>query len=191
MRKFDYQENKIITELIRNPRLSDNQVSKLTSVPVKTVNRKRKKLEEEGILNYMLSIDHSDYGTGQMPASQLVMVELKEGITRKQFLDSAPGVMSKKVHLKHILASLLGERDGKLTLMMLINSRKKDDLLEIYNAEFVPQLKQVFGQNAIKNTTVIDMVMPLRVLHNYMPMFNMKNGIIKRDWSKDKIFVEL
>ena len=51
-RCLDDQEKMIIKALIRDPRLSDNQVGKMTGVPPPTVRRKRLRLEEEGLLNY-------------------------------------------------------------------------------------------------------------------------------------------
>ena len=41
-RTIDEQEKLIIKALIRNPRSSDNQISKTTKVPVRTVYRKEK-----------------------------------------------------------------------------------------------------------------------------------------------------
>jgi len=70
MKEFDEQERKIIYELIRNPRLSDNQVGKRTAIPIKTVNRKRKLLEEKGALQYAALVEHGPTGTGQMPFRQ-------------------------------------------------------------------------------------------------------------------------
>ena len=46
------QERRIIRNLIKNPRISDNKISKITGIPTITVNRKRKKLEAEGLLHY-------------------------------------------------------------------------------------------------------------------------------------------
>ena len=53
MRQLDEQEKSIVKALIRDPRLSDNQISKVTKVPVMSVNRKRKKLDR--IMNMFLS----------------------------------------------------------------------------------------------------------------------------------------
>ena len=52
LRKLDNQEIKIVKALIRNPRISDNQIGLRTGVPIRTVNRKRKKMEEKGLLKY-------------------------------------------------------------------------------------------------------------------------------------------
>ena len=88
MKNLDEQERKIIRALIRNPRLSDNQVSKLTRVPVMSVNRKRKALEEKELLNYFCYLDTSRYGLNLLPARQLYIVKLKIGITKKEFIDA-------------------------------------------------------------------------------------------------------
>ena len=56
-RPLDEQEERIAKALIKNPRLSDNQIGKLTGVPVRTVSRKREKLEESGVLNYFAQVN--------------------------------------------------------------------------------------------------------------------------------------
>ena len=86
MRQLDEQEKSIVKALIRDPRLSDNQVSKLTKVPVMSVNRKRKKLEEE-VLFYYTSLDTSRYGLDVLPARQLYILTLKIGITKALFVE--------------------------------------------------------------------------------------------------------
>ena len=45
--EFDEQEKLIIKALIRDPRISDNNIGKLTKVPIRTVSSKRKKLKQE------------------------------------------------------------------------------------------------------------------------------------------------
>ena len=50
MRTLDEQEKAIVRRLIRDPRESDNGVGELTGVNVRTVSRKRQRLEQEGIL---------------------------------------------------------------------------------------------------------------------------------------------
>ena len=42
MIKLDEKEQKIVKELIKNPRISDTQIAKNTNIPVMTINRKRK-----------------------------------------------------------------------------------------------------------------------------------------------------
>ena len=46
--KSDIQSKLIIRALIRNPRVSDNQIGLMTGVPIRTVNRKRKNMEKQG-----------------------------------------------------------------------------------------------------------------------------------------------
>ena len=52
MTTLDEQEQLIMRALVRNPRSSDNRISALTGVPVRTVSRKRARLERDGVLTY-------------------------------------------------------------------------------------------------------------------------------------------
>jgi len=47
LRAIDEQERAIIKALIRDPRQSNNYISKVTGVPTPTVRRKRQRLEDE------------------------------------------------------------------------------------------------------------------------------------------------
>ena len=51
-RPLDANEQAIIRALIRDPRASDNAVGNTTGVNVRTVSRKRQRLEEDGVLSY-------------------------------------------------------------------------------------------------------------------------------------------
>lgn len=190
MREFDEQEKKIVCELIRNPKISDNQIGKRTGISVKTVNRKRKNLEKENIIRYYTEVNHSGDGTGQLTARQMFVIELRHGITRKEFLEKIEKLTSKKVSLKHVFLSILGEKNGHLVLAMVLESYKQEDLLEIFNADITVGLKNIFGDNAIYKTTDFTLMGTIRFLHSYIPMVNMDNGRIKEDWPKEKIFVD-
>ena len=87
MKNLDEQEIKIIKELIKDPRISDNQLGKNTKVPIKTVNRKRKLLEQEGIIRYYVSVNMGRKGTGRFGARQLHIIKFKLGITREQIIN--------------------------------------------------------------------------------------------------------
>ena len=77
MKELDDFERKVVKELIRNPRISDNQIAKNVKMPVMTVNRKRKGLEEEGYLRYFTSLDTGEHGTGKFRAKQIYCVKFK------------------------------------------------------------------------------------------------------------------
>jgi len=87
MRELDNNEKIIIKELIKNPRISDNQIAKNTGLAVKSVNRKRKRLEEDNIIFYFTHIDNSLSGTGSFSARQLYILDFKQGTTRAKFIE--------------------------------------------------------------------------------------------------------
>ncbi|NQV09398.1 Lrp/AsnC family transcriptional regulator [Candidatus Woesearchaeota archaeon] len=188
---FDAQEIVITKELVRDPRISDNKISKKTKVPLKTVNRKRKKLEENGILNYFTYINHFKKGTKKFTARQMYTISLKQGITRQHFLNSMKASMFVTKHgMKHILESHLGETDGHLVLILFLESRVESDILEIFNADIVPGLKHKLGENCINKVKVTTLSQSLRMLHNYLPDTNIEGGKISPTWPNEKIFVD-
>ena len=190
MREIDKQEEIIVKELIKNPRISDNQISKNTGVPVKTVNRKRKKLEKEELLYYFTYLNHGPHGTGVFTARQLYIVTFKSGITRNQVLEAIKKEEPTKIELKHIAESYLGDVDGHAIIAMIIESRLESDIIEIFNAELIPKFKRFFGEDAIIKTEALTLNVPLRILHNYMPLVNMSHGKIKEGWPDNLIFVD-
>src|SRR3989338_5073075 len=106
MGSLDKQEKLIVRELIRDPRISDNQIAHITQVPLKTVNRKRKSLEDGNILAYYTYLDTTMHGTGAFSARHLYLISLKSGITRQRALtimqQDTPFLFSLS---KHILLS--------------------------------------------------------------------------------------
>jgi DNA-binding Lrp family transcriptional regulator len=190
-RSLDEQEKLIVKELIKDPRISDNQISLATSIPLKSVNRKRKKLEFEGLINYYVHLDNSDKGTGLFEGRQLYIVKLKHGVSRMDFLEFLKQNSSKNKHInQHIHSTFVGRSGGNLVLMKLIESQQSSDIIEIFNCDLVPEIKQHFGEDAIVNTDVIHVDEMFRLFHNYLPGVNMKDGKIAEHWNDELVFVD-
>ncbi|MBN2566474.1 winged helix-turn-helix domain-containing protein [Candidatus Woesearchaeota archaeon] len=190
-RAFDKQEATILKELIRNPRISDNQLGRKTGIPVKTVNRKRKRIEQEGLINYYAHIDHGPSGTGKFMSSYLYLASLKHGLTRKQVHEAllAKTQQVSSTFRKHLHFTSVGEMDGRVCLVAMLESYKDEDVLEIYNADIVPFLNSLFGPDAIHSTRTVKIAHRLSLLNNYAPQINMQGGRIRQDWPDDYIFV--
>ncbi len=191
MHKLDNQERLITRELIKNPRISDNQIAIKTNVPLKTVNRKRKILEEKGMLLYFSYLNNSQTGTGTYNGRGLFIIVLRDGITRRELLEKYWN--NKKIDEffpKHIFLTWIGEMEGNVAIIKMIESQKQDDLIEIFNADIVPTLEECFGNGCIKKTITIPISATLRAIHNYLPGRNMEKGKIKEDWPNERIFVD-
>ncbi len=186
MRELDDQEIKIIGELVKNPRISDNQLSRNAGIPLKTVNTKRKKLEAEGLIRYYAELDNTALGTGLFGARYLYAVKLRYGITRDEFLKKLSGQRYRSVFLKHVYMKFLGEDQGSLILYLILESYHERDILEIFNAELVPFLRQLFGQDAIQETRTSLLTETLRLFHNYLPN-RMEAGKLKNP--EDGLFI--
>jgi len=188
---LDDQERVVVKELIKNPRISDNQISFNTSIPLKTVNRKRKNLELNGCLRYFAELDNNETGTKIFSGRHMYIIKLAHGISRKELIDFLKQNSSKNKHkARHIHSSYVGRSGGNLVLVKLIESRVSPDIIEIFNCDIVPEIRQRFGEDAVVNTDVIHIDEVFRLFHNYMPFVNMKDGKIDEHWNDELVFVD-
>jgi DNA-binding Lrp family transcriptional regulator len=190
MRRLDEKEVKIIRELIRNPRASDNTIASRAGIPVMTVNRKRKRLEEERLLRYYVSLDKGEFGLHIFDAKELFIIKFKIGITRKEYLDKLElDPIWRMFNSRYISLAYLGEKDGHLALMLILDAVTEDQLVEEFNGKIVPFLKEKLGQNCIREVITTSLNKLVRVHHNYMPATNMEKGVIRKGWPDRYIFV--
>jgi DNA-binding Lrp family transcriptional regulator len=156
MHQLNETERKIVRELIKNPRVSDNQIAKKTRVPVMTVNRRRKNLEREGYLRYFTSLDTGEHGTGKYEAKQIYIVKFKIGITRKQFIGRTQGEKEFVAFSSHYISlSYLGEKDGHLAYMCILDAETESKLVDEFNEKLVPYFEKKFGRDCIEEITTM------------------------------------
>ena len=189
-RILDDQEKLIVKALIRDPRLSDNQVGKLTGVPTPSVRRKRKKLEEEGLLAYFAALDMQESGTGTFGARHLYVIKFRIGITVKQLVEgikNEPNVRT--IFTDLIYESHIAEIEGRVALVMIIEGKNDADIVENVQGRIVPSLRKNHGADSIEEISTIRLLSPVRIFHNYVPLVNMRQGVLNSEWPKDAVFV--
>lgn len=190
MEKFSSTEKKVIRELIKYPKVSDNQISKNTNIPVMTVNRTRKRLENEEKIAYMVKVNKGEKGTNIYRARQLYVIHMALGITAKAVLDVLRADYSILRELSEKVSyAFLGEREGHLALIMILDSETETELTEEFQGRFVPYLKKKFGKDAIRKILTTKISIPILVHNNYFPLFNIKNGKIKESWLDEMITI--
>jgi DNA-binding Lrp family transcriptional regulator len=190
MRELDEQERLIVRHLIRDPRESDNGIGEATGVNVRTVGRKRQKLEQSGILSYFTHLDLSARGTGQFSARHLYVIQFRIGVTYKQVLEDIqrePFVRS--VFTKIIFESHIAEIDGKLAMLLFIDGASDTDIVQTVQEELIPSLLKNHGADSIEEVQTVRVLAPVRVMRNYVLPVNMEAGYIKKDWPDDGIYV--
>ena len=171
--QLDRHEKLIVRELIRNPRISDNQIAKKTKIPVMTVNRKRKKLEENKFLRYYTSLDKGEFGMHIFGAKQLYIIKFKIGITRNKYLKTMEtDAKWRTFNCKYISLAYLGEKDGHLALMIVLDAKDEGHLVEEFNGKIIPYLMSKLGKDAVEEITTTSLSKLVRVHHNYMPYTN-------------------
>jgi DNA-binding Lrp family transcriptional regulator len=189
-RRLDDQEKHIIKALIRDPRLSDNQIGKFTGVPTPTVRRKRKKLEEEGLLRYFTALDMQETGTGTFGARHLYIIKFRIGITVKQLVEeikNEPNVRT--IFTDLIYESHIAEIEGRVALVMIIEGKNDSDIVENVQGKIVPSLRKNHGSDSIEEISTVRLLSPVRIFHNYVPLVNMREGVVSPEWPKDAIFI--
>ena len=191
MRKLDAQDKLIIRALVRNPRCSDNRISTLTGVPVRTVSRKRARLEKDGILSYCTVVEMQAAGTGRFTAQHMLIIKFKLGVTRGQIVQeirSEPNVIN--VFYELIRYSFIAETDGHIALVMIIEGESDSDIAESIQGKSIPSLQKNHGADSIVDLHTIRLLDPIRREHNYMPLVNMQDGFLAPDWPDAAIFAE-
>ena len=190
MRELDEQERLIVRHLIRDPRESDNGIGEATGVNVRTVGRKRQKLEQSGILSYFTHLDLSSRGTGQFSARHLYIIQFRIGVTYKQVLEDIqrePFVRS--VFTKIIFESHIAEIDGKLAMLLFIDGASDTDIVQTVQERLIPSLRRNHGEDSIEEVSTVRILAPVRMMRNYILPVNMEDGYIRKDWPDDAIYV--
>ncbi len=190
MRLLDEQEEKIAKALIRNPRVSDNRLGEENDIPVRTVGRKRARMEGEGLLRYFTELDMSETGTGRFPCRHLYIVRFKMGVTVS---DVAEGVGAEPkvvtVFTESVCESYIAEIDGYVALTMVVEGTSDADIVQRFQDRIIPSLHSNHGEDCIEDVSTIRLLSRVRLLRNYLPATNMEKGRIRPDWSVDSIFV--
>jgi DNA-binding Lrp family transcriptional regulator len=189
MKPLDEQSKNIVRELVLQPRISDNQISKKTGIPLKTVNRKRKKMEAEGHLRFYTHFDLSPQGTGLFKGRDLYIVTFKEGITKDIFMSGLARFNPKYTYFKHIRTSYLAEKDGRVVLTFILESHKDTDLIEIFNADIVPDIHSILGKDSIHKIETLRLDHQLNLLHNYIIDETLKKKFPNEEAKRKMTFV--
>lgn len=190
VRELDDQERLIIRHLIRDPRESDNGIGEATGVNVRTVGRKRQKLEQAGILSYFTHLDLTGTGTGQFNTRHLYIIKFRIGISYRQLLEDIkrePFVRS--IFTEVIFESHIAEIDGKVAMLLFIDGASDTDIVQTVQERLIPSLLRNHGDGSIEEVNTIRLLSPVRLMRNYVLPVNMENGYIRKDWPDDAIYV--
>jgi DNA-binding Lrp family transcriptional regulator len=188
--ELDEQERQIVRHLIRDPRESDNGIGEATGVNVRTVGRKRQKLEQSGVVSYFTHLDLSANGTAEFNTRHLYIIKFRLGVTYTQLIEDIkrePYVRS--IFTEIIFESHISEIDGKLAMLLFIDGASDLDIVQTAQEKLIPSLRRNHGEDSIEEISTIRVLLPVRVMRNYVLPVNMENGYIKKDWPDDAIYV--
>jgi DNA-binding Lrp family transcriptional regulator len=190
LRDLDEQERKIVRQLIRDPRQSDNAIGEKTGVNTRTVSRKRSKLERDGVLSYYTDVNLSQNGLGQYSTRHLYTIKFRIGITYTQLLEDIqrePSVRS--VFTEVIFESHIAEIDGKLAMLLFIDGTSDLDIVQTMQEKVIPSLRRNHGEDSIEEISTVRILSPVRTMRNYVLPVNVNEGTLRPDWPDDAIYV--
>ncbi|MGV3533161.1 MAG: hypothetical protein ACO1QR_12385 [Chthoniobacteraceae bacterium] len=190
MRELDEQERLIVRHLIRDPRESDNGIGEATGVNVRTVGRKRQRLEQANILSYFTHVDLSSTGTGQFNTRHLYIIKFRIGITYRQLVeDIKKEEFVRSVFTEIIFESHIAEIDGKLAMLLFIEGASDTDIVQTVQERLIPSLRRNHGEDSIEEVSTVRILSPVRLMRNYILPVNMEAGYIRKDWPDEAIYV--
>ena len=189
MRILDQQEKAIVRQLIRDPRESDNGIGETTGVNVRTVSRKRLRLEQEGILSYYTNVDLCSDGAKQFNARHLYIIKFRVGITYTQLIDEVRQSGDQTVFAESIFESHIAEIDGKVALLLFVDGDSDLDIVRRIHEELIPILLKNHGDDSIEAVSTLRLLAPVRIMRNYQPLVNMNGGYLRPDWPSEAIYV--
>jgi DNA-binding Lrp family transcriptional regulator len=189
-RLLDDHDRAIIRALIRDPRASDNAIGTDTGINVRTVSRKRQRLEEDGVISYFTHVDLSERGTGQFPTRHLYIIQFRNGITHAGLLaDIKKEPFVRSIFTEVIFESHIAEIDGKLAMLLFIDGASEKDIVECVQGALIPSLLKNHGADSVEEVRTIRVLSPIRMLRNYILPVNMVAGYLKANWPDEAIYV--
>lgn len=191
MKELDTQERAIARALIRNPRFSDNRISSMTGIPVRTVGRKRTRMERSGTIKYYTGLDlQADPGSSQPTTQHMVIIKFKLGVTRAQIVEEIRIEANVATVFSELIRdSFIAETDGHIALTMIVEGESDSDVADSVQGKIIPSLQKNHGENSIDELRTIRLLGAIRREHNYLPMVNMEAAVLREDWPDEAIFV--
>jgi len=143
------------------------------------------------LINYFVNPNMGAYGTGRFGARHLHIIKFKLGIPKSRIVKEVTEEKNVKgCFSQYIYESHIAEVEGHVALVMILEGKSDDDIMENFNKVIVPSLKKNHGQDSIIGVETIRLSDPIRMFHNYVPMINMEKGKLKREWPDELIFLE-
>ena len=190
LRVLDEQERRILRALIRDPRQSDNAIGESTGVNVRTVSRKRQRLEQEGVLSYYANVDLTGTGTRQYNTRHLYTIKFRIGVTYKRLLEDIQRENAvRSVFTEVIFESHIAEIDGKLAMLLFIDGESDLDIVHTVQEKLIPSLLKNHGMDSIEEVSTVRILAPVRQMRNYLIPVNMEAGYLRADWPEEAIYV--
>jgi len=146
---MDEKDEKILNILKENSKLSSQQISKKTLIPITTVHHRIKKLEKEGIIKkYTVILDNKKIGR---PVSAYILINVGYKVLRR--LKITPNDIMNKLK-RHELVDEATVIAGSIDILIKVRVKDIDEL----NQFSIERLKNIEGVERTQTMVIMDEV---------------------------------
>lgn len=185
-RGLDDVERAIVRELVKNPRTTDKHIRDATGIALRTISRRRRRLEDEGLIRYSAEVEH---GLDGQVSRHLYIIRFRLDIPLSDIRArvSNPSMITENTDI--IYESHIAEVDGRLALLLVVEGAREADVVESVHDKLLPRLIENHGKDAIEGISTICLLDTIRRQRNYLPGINTEGSAIRKDWPASSIFV--
>lgn len=183
---LDEVDRAIARELVKNPRTTDKHIRDATGIALRTISRRRRRLEEEGLIRYSAEVQQ---GLERRVSRHLYIIHFRLDIPLNEIRAkvSNPSMIAENTDI--IYESHIAEVDGRLALLLVVEGARESDVVESVHDKLLPRLIENHGKDAIEGISTICLLDTIRRQRNYLPGINTKGPAIRPDWPSSSVFV--
>ena len=132
----------------------------------------------------------ADSSSSSLTTQHMVIIKFKLGITRIQLVEEIRSEANvANVFSELIRDSFIAETDGHIALIMIVEGDSDSDVADSVQGKIIPSLQKNHGEESIDELRTIRLLGTIRREHNYLPMVNMEEAVLREDWPDEAIFV--
>lgn len=188
-REMDDVDRAIARELVKDPRTTDKHIRDATGIALRTVGRRRKRLEEEGLIRYSAEVDLRGRSSSHRGSRKLYIIRFRLEVSLNDVRAKVAKEPSIVENTDIIYESHIVEVDGRLALLIVIEGASEAAIVESVHDKLLPRLIKNHGEDAIEGISTICLLDTIRRQRNYLPSINMDGSTIKTDWPSSTLYV--
>lgn len=186
---LDTTDRAIARELVKNPRSTDKHIREATGIALRTISRRRRRLEEEGRIRYSAEVELGSHRCAKSFSRHLYIIRFRLDISLHDVRSKVANKDTIMANTDIVYESHIAEVDGRLALLLVIEGKREAEVVESVHDKLLPRLIANHGKDAIEGISTICLLDTIRRQRNYLPGINTEGAAIQADWPSASLFV--